>query len=140
MTQIAKGNFEVSIKPLPLENAVPGAKLGRMSIDKTISGDLVATTQGQMLTAATATPGSAGYVAMEQVTGTLHGRRGSFILQHSATMNRGEPSMRICVVPDSGTDELTGLIGEFEIRIEDGKHYYEFSYRFVAEQPASHGE
>lgn len=74
---------------------------------------------------------------MEQVSGILKGRRGSFILQHSATMNRGEPSMQISVVPDSGTDELTGLAGEFEIRIDEGKHYYEFSYRFVVDPPTS---
>ena len=137
MTEIAKGGFEVLIEPLPLEHGGQGGKLGRMSIDKTVFGDLVATTQGQMLTAATATSGSAGYVAMEQVTGTLKGRRGSFILQHSATMNRGEPSMRINVVPDSGTDELTGLTGDFAIWMDDGKHHYEFSYRFADEHVGS---
>ena len=140
MTEIAKGSFDVSISPLPLENAGQSGKLDRMSIDKTVFGDLVATTQGQMLTAGTATSGSAGYVAMEQVTGTLKGRRGSFILQHSATMSRGEPSMRISVVPDSGTDELTGLQGDFQIQMDDGKHHYEFSYRFADEQTASNGE
>ena len=140
MTEVAKGSFEVSIKKLPFEDAGQDAMLGRMSIDKTVFGDLVATTQGQMLTATTATSGSAGYVAMEQVTGTLKGRRGSFILQHSATMNRGDPTMRISVVPDSGTDELSGLEGDFQILMDEGKHYYEFSYRFVDEQDGSGGK
>ena len=131
MSHDAKGTFEVSIKPLPFEGAGKDAKLGRMSIDKVISGDLVATTQGQMLTGGTVTAGSAGYVAMEQVTGTLDGHKGGFILQHTATMNRGEPNMDIHVVPDSGTDELAGLAGDFKIQIVDGKHHYEFNYHYV---------
>lgn len=128
MTHVAHGRFEVQIKPLTVENAGAEDKLGRMSIDKTISGDLIATTKGQMLTAGTAVEGSAGYVAMERVTGTLNGREGSFILQHTATLDRGEPSMDIQVVPDSGTDDLTGLVGQFKIQIADGEHRYEFSY------------
>lgn len=128
MSQVARGTFEVSIKPLPFEEAGDSENLGRMSIDKNISGDLTATTKGQMLTAMTDTQGSAGYVAIEQVTGSLNGHKGSFILQHSATMNRGEPNMRITVVPDSGTGELKGLVGDFKINIVDGKHFYEFSY------------
>ena len=128
MSQVARGTFEVSIKPLPFEEAGDSENLGRMSIDKNISGDLTATTKGQMLTAMTDTQGSAGYVAIEQVTGSLNGHKGSFILQHSATMNRGEPSMRITVVPDSGSGELKGLVGDFKINIVDGKHFYEFSY------------
>lgn len=128
MSQVARGTFEVSIKPLPFEEAGDSENLGRMSIDKNISGDLIATTKGQMLTAMTDTQGSAGYVAIEQVTGSLNGHKGSFILQHSATMNRGEPSMRITVVPDSGSGELKGLVGDFKINIVDGKHFYEFSY------------
>ena len=129
MTQLAKGTFEVTIKPLPVEGMGDDKHMGRMSIDKTISGDLIATTRGQMLTAMTDTQGSAGYVAIEQVTGSLNGRDGSFVLQHSATMNRGEPSMHISVVPDSGTGALKGLVGDFEIQIMGGAHLYEFSYR-----------
>ncbi|MDH3786405.1 MAG: DUF3224 domain-containing protein, partial [Acidobacteriota bacterium] len=78
------------------------------------------------------TEGSAGYVAIEQVTGTLHGRRGSFVLQHTGTMNRGAPSLAVTVVPDSGTGDLVGLEGEFTINVEDGKHLYEFNYRLPA--------
>lgn len=137
MSQIARGTFEVDLKPLAVEDAAEDSSLGRMSIDKTISGDLIATTQGQMLSAMTDTKGSAGYVAMERVTGTLHGRKGSFVLQHSATMNRGEPSLNISVVPDSGDGELKGLTGEFKIDIVDGKHFYEFTYHLDEDQAGS---
>jgi Protein of unknown function (DUF3224) len=133
MTQTATGSFAVKLQPLTFEGTDPaadaGAKLARMSIDKQISGDLVATTKGQMLSAMTSTKGSAGYVAIEQVQGTLHGKRGSFVLQHTGVMNRGAPALVVTVVPDSGTDELLGLEGEFQIKIADGKHNYEFSYR-----------
>ena len=139
MHQLARGTFEVTITPLALEGTGESSRIGRMSIDKNISGDLTATTKGQMLTAGTDTKGSAGYVAMEQVTGTLHGRTGTFILQHTATMNRGEPSLRISVVPDSGTGELKGLAGDFTISIVDGRHLYEFTYRLGEDQTASGG-
>jgi hypothetical protein len=138
MTQVAKGTFYVSMKPLSIENTSQEDKLGRMSIDKTISGDLIARTKGQMLTAGTVVQGSAGYVAIEQVSGTLSGRSGTFILQHTATMNRGEPVMDVHVVPDSGTGELTGLEGNFKIQIVDGQHKYEFSYR-IADQDETAG-
>jgi Protein of unknown function (DUF3224) len=128
MTQIARGSFAVKLAPLTFEALPNGAKLGRMSIDKQISGDLVATTVGQMLSAGTEIKGSAGYVAIERVEGTLHGKQGSFVLQHTGTMNRGAPSLSVTVVPDSGTGELLGLAGDFKIIIADGKHSYEFSY------------
>jgi Protein of unknown function (DUF3224) len=131
MTQIAKGSFVVALKPLPFEGVDASAKLGRMSIDKQISGDLVATTKGEMLSAMTNTKGSAGYVAIEHVTGTLNGRKGSFVLQHTGTMNKGAPSLSVTVVPDSGTDELIGLEGMFKIDIVDGKHFYEFQYKLA---------
>jgi hypothetical protein len=99
-----------------------------MSIDKSITGDLVATTTGQMLSAMTEVKGSAGYVAIERVDGVLDGRRGTFVLQHTGTMNRGAQSHSVTVVPDSGTGELAGLAGEFRIIIADGRHSYEFSY------------
>jgi hypothetical protein len=133
MTQTAKGSFEVSLKPLEMEGIDAEAKLGRMSIDKTISGDLEATTVGQLLSATTGTQGSAGYVAVEKVTGTLHGKKGSFVLQHSGTMDRGAPSLTVTVVPDSGTGELASIEGEFKIIIDkEGKHFYEFDYRLPA--------
>jgi hypothetical protein len=99
-----------------------------MSIDKEFKGDLAGTSKGQMLAAMTAVKGSAGYVAIEKVTGTLHGRTGSFILQHSGIAAGKDQRLTIVVVPDSGTGELTGIAGTFNIRIEGGKHFYEFDY------------
>ena len=113
---------------MPIEGQPEGSTLARMSIDKQISGDLVAETKGQMLSAMTATKGSAGYVAIERVEGTLHGRKGTFVLQHTGLMNRGTPSLSVIVVPDSGTGDLVGLSGTFDIIIADGKHSYEFKY------------
>ncbi len=133
MTQTARGEFVVSLKPLAFEGADPEFKLGRMSIDKQISGDLTASTMGQMLSAMTSTEGSAGYVAIERVAGVLNGKRGTFVLQHTGTMNRGTPSLVVTVVPDSGTEELVGLEGEFKINIEEGNHSYEFTYSLPAE-------
>jgi uncharacterized protein DUF3224 len=124
MTNHAAGNFDVKLVPQP--DADPA--LSRMSIEKQFHGDLDAASQGQMLAAGTAVKGSAGYVAIEKVTGSLHGRTGSFVLQHNATMNRGTPSLTIAVVPDSGTGQLTGLTGAMNIVITDGKHFYEFDY------------
>jgi hypothetical protein len=128
MNAVAKGEFAVKLQPLTFEGADPDAGLGRMSIDKTISGDLTATTKGQMLSAMSSVKGSAGYVALERVTGTLAGRTGSFVLQHNAFMNRGVPSLSIVVVPDSGTAGLAGIQGDFKIEITGGKHWYEFVY------------
>ena len=102
--------------------------MGRLSINKTFSGDLQATSQGEMLSAQTEVKGSAGYVAMERVTGTLQGRSGSFVLQHSGTMNRGTPQLTVSVVPDSGTGELAGISGTLSIQIADGKHSYSMDY------------
>lgn len=128
MTKIS-GPFVAKISPLELEDKTEGTMLGRMAIYKTYQGDLAATARGEMLTAGTAEKGSAGYVAMERVTGALKGRRGTFALQHSATMDRGVPHLLINVVPDSGTGELVGLKGTMSIRIEaDGKHFYDFEY------------
>ena len=123
----AHGPFEVKLHPQPADPALDGG-LGRMALDKTFRGDLDATSKGTMLAAQSAVKGSAGSVAMERVTGTLHGRRGSFVLQHSGTMQRGTPTLVISVVPDSGTDELTGLSGTMNILIADGKHSYDFQY------------
>ena len=131
MTQIAKGPFDVKLNPQPLavEDDGEGAARGRMSLDKRFHGDLDATSKGEMLTAMSGTQGSAGYVAIEKVTGTLAGRAGTFALQHSATMTRGAPDLRIIVVPDSGTGALAGLVGTMKIVIADGgKHFYELEY------------
>jgi hypothetical protein len=128
VTNRATGSFDVKIVPLANDTPAEGASLGRMSIDKQFHGDLEGTSNGEMLTAGTAIKNSAGYVAIERVTGTLHGKRGTFALQHNATMTRGEGSLNIIVVPDSGTGELAGLSGTLRIDITAGKHNYVFEY------------
>ncbi len=134
MSALARGPFEVKLAPQKADNPqAEGAGHGRMSIDKRFQGDLEATSQGEMLSFMSATKGSAGYVAIERVTGSLAGRHGSFMLQHSGTMNRGAPELSITVVPDSGTGELTGLSGSMKIVITpDGKHSYEMAYTLAA--------
>src|SRR4051794_8329082 len=126
----ATGPFEVKVTPQPPDSDVAkAASLGRMSLDKQYHGDLEATAKGEMIAAQTEVKGSAGYVAIERVTGTLKGKKGSFVLQHNATMTRGVPNLNIIVVPDSGTDELKGLSGKMNIIIAPGgKHSYEFDY------------
>jgi hypothetical protein len=106
MTTRASGTFEVKLIPQAPDDKSEDATLGRMSIDKQFHGDLEATSKGQMLSAVTAVKGSAGYVAIERVSGSLHDRSGSFVLQHSGTMTRGVPQQSVTVVPDSGTDQL----------------------------------
>lgn len=128
MTKHATGTFVVDLKPQPLFHADASPLLGRMTIDKQFHGDLAATSTGEMLSARTSVENSAGYVAIEQVTGTLHGRKGTFVLQHSSLMTRGEAKQSITVITDSGTDELVGLSGSVTIIIRDGKHFYEFDY------------
>lgn len=110
------------------EDKTAGSTLGRMSIDKRFHGDLEAISKGEMLSAVTSVKGSAAYVAIERVTGTLNGRDGTFVLQHTGAMNRGTPALTIQVVPDSGTDQLTGLSGALRIIITDAKHSYDFEY------------
>ena len=127
MTARAAGTFEVQLAP----QETAAAPLGRLSIDKQFHGDLQGTSKGEMLAFRSGVDGSAGYVAMEQVTGTLNGRTGTFVLQHTGVMNRGAPGLTITVVPDSGTGELVGLSGTMNIIIEGGKHAYEFDYTFT---------
>ena len=126
MIHHAKGTFEVKVTPR--DNATNDATLGHLLLEKQLQGDLEGTSVGQMLSAMTAVEGSAGYVAIERVTGTLHGRTGSFVLQHLGTMGHGKMHMAISVLPDSGTQELQGISGTLRIIIESGKHYYEFDY------------
>jgi hypothetical protein len=125
----ATGTFEVKLTPQKPDNKeAESSGVARMSIDKKFSGELEATSTGEMLAAMTALKGSAGYVAIERVSGTLHGQNGTFFLQHSGTMTRGTPELSVTVVPDSGTGELVGLTGKLAIKIEAGKHSYEFDY------------
>ena len=128
MTTHASGTFEVKMTPQPPDDKGAGAAIGRYSLDKQFHGDLAGTSKGEMLAVGTAVQGSAGYVAMEQVTGTLNGRAGSFALQHTGTMTRGNPQLSVTVVPDSGTGQLVGIAGTMTIDIIEGKHFYKFEY------------
>ncbi len=124
----ATGTFAVKVVPLPADDNVDTGGFGRLSIDKTFSGGLSGTSKGQMVGAFTAVEGSAGYVALERVTGSLNGKKGSFVLQHNGTMKQGVSTMIVTVVPDSGTEELTGLSGTMEIIIEGKVHSYILEY------------
>lgn len=126
----AKGTFDVKLTPLAKDEKAPA--INRVSIDKKFHGDIQGTSRGEMLSIFTATEGSAGYVAIERVSGTIDGRTGTFDLQHSGIMNRGAPQLSITVVPDSGTGELKGISGRMNIDIADGKHSYDFEYEFEA--------
>ena len=127
MTQQASGTFQVKLSPqAPAGSEEP--TVGRLLLDKVFSGDLKAISAGQMLALRTETENSAGYVAIERVTGRLHGRQGSFALQHSGTMNRGAPGLSIHVVPDSGSGDLLGLSGTMALDQSGGGHAYTLSY------------
>lgn len=129
MTTHASGTFEVKLNVQKTDSkAAESANLGSMSIEKQFHGDLEGTSVGEMLSAGTEVKGSAGYVAMERVNGILGGRSGTFVLQHSGTMTRGEPQLSVTVVPDSGTGELKGITGKLEIKIIEKKHFYDFEY------------
>jgi hypothetical protein len=130
----ASGTFDVKLLPQPMTTDGEGSLLGRLSIDKQFHGELDAASRGEMLSAGTATKGSAGYVAIERVGGTLDGRKGTFILQHTGTMSRGTPQLSITVVPDSGTGDLAGIAGAMTISIADGKHSYGFEYTLPVDQ------
>ncbi|MGA2697837.1 MAG: DUF3224 domain-containing protein [Terriglobales bacterium] len=129
ITMHAKGSFDVRVLPQKPDNPQEEkAGIGRMSLDKQFHGDLEGQSDGEMLSFMTDVKGSAGYVAIERVTGKLNGHSGSFVLQHDATMTRGTPQMNIVVVPDSGTGELAGISGSLTITIIEGKHFFEFDY------------
>jgi len=135
VTTHATGTFDVKLTPMPFDDKPGDAGLGRMLIDKQFHGDLEGTSRGQMLSAGTGAKGSSGgYVGMERVSGKLNGREGSFVLQHSGTMTRGTPQLSVTVVPDSGTGQLVGLAGTMTIKIDNGKHSYDFEYT-LAETP-----
>ncbi|HEY2344341.1 MAG TPA: DUF3224 domain-containing protein [Xanthomonadaceae bacterium] len=127
MQMRAQGRFDVKLVPMAADHE-SGAAIGRMTIDKRFHGDLEASSRGQMLAHRTAVQGSAGYVAMEIVTGALGGRSGSFVFQHSGTMDRGEATLVLTVVPDSATGDLAGLRGSMAIVIAGGDHSYMFDY------------
>jgi hypothetical protein len=128
VTSHARGTFDVQLTPQPPDAGARDMLPARLAIDKQFHGDIEGTSHGQMLTASTTVEGSAGYVAIERVRGTLHGRTGSFVLQHSGTLDRGASRLTITVVPDSGTGELVGLTGTLAITIAPGRHAYDFEY------------
>jgi hypothetical protein len=133
VTAHASGTFDVKMTPQPPDDKTDGT-IGRYAIDKQFHGDLEGTSKGEMLGAGSPATGSAGYVAMEKVSGTLRGRTGTFVLQHSGTMHKGTQQMTVTVVPESGTGQLAGIAGTLTIKITAGKHFYEFDYTL----PESH--
>ena len=129
VTTRATGTFDVKLTPQANDTPAEGSSLGRLTIDKQFHGDLDGTSKGEMLTAGSPTiKNSAGYVAVERVTGTLHGKQGTLALQHTGVMTRGEGALTITVVPDSGTGELTGISGTMNIDMSKGDHAYTFDY------------
>ena len=122
------GTFQVQLQSLGTPDESDKVTLTRLSIEKQFHGDLEATSKGEMFSATTPVKGSAGYVAIERVTGSLGGRTGAFVLQHNGIMTRGAPQLAVAIVPDSGTGQLEGLAGEMKIDITDGKHSYELHY------------
>ncbi|MDG5496792.1 DUF3224 domain-containing protein [Niveispirillum sp. BGYR6] len=133
MSLHATGTFDVKMTPESEPDAADGTSLGQMLLNKRFHGPLDATGQGRMLTAHTGVEGSAVYVALERVSGTLNGRTGSFVLRHLGTMDRGHPHLSISVVPDSGSGGLAGISGEMAIKVADGNHYYDFTYDLPGE-------
>jgi hypothetical protein len=134
MTRHAEGSFDVKMSPPGTDDATTGTAIARFGIDKQFHGDLEGTSKGLMLSAGDPAKGNAGYVAMEQVTGTLAGHAGSFALQHSGTMENGGYKLTVTVVPGSGTGELAGISGAMNIIIANGKHSYTFEYTLPAAQ------
>ena len=132
MTRHAAGSFDVKTSPLPGDDATASTLIGRYALIKQFHGDLEAASKGEMLATGDPSTGSAGYVAIEQVTGTLAGHTGSFALQHIGAMDKGNLMLTVAVVPGSGSGELTGLAGTMIIRNESGKHSYEFEYTLAA--------
>jgi hypothetical protein len=130
----AAGTFDVKVIPQGTPDTVGGVALGRMSIDKTFHGDLEGTSKGEMLTGSTEANGSAVYVAIERVSGTLQGRRGTFVLMHQGTMSRDGRHLTVVIAPNSATGELAGLAGTLAINIVDRKHFYELEYQLPEEK------
>lgn len=128
MTSLASGSFDVKITPDSPGEREGRTPVGRMLIDKQYRGPLVGSGQGDMLTAGNPASGTAAYVALEHVTGTLDGKQGGFVLQHAGTMQAGAQQLTINIVPGSGTGELSGITGTCKIDIVKGDHFYEIAY------------
>jgi len=128
MTRHAEGTFDVKMTPLPADDATTAASIGRYALDKQFHGDIEGTSKGEMLGSGDPSKGSAGYVAIERITGTLNGHSGSFALQHNGSMHQGTFLLEVTVVPGTGTGELAGISGTMKIIISAGKHSYTFEY------------
>jgi Protein of unknown function (DUF3224) len=133
MPRTAQGSFEVKVAPLPPDEAIAATSIARYSLDKIYRGDLEGVSAGEMMGAGNPATGKAGYVAVEQFTGALHGKSGSFALQHSSTMDDGRYDMNIRVAPGSGTGQLEGIAGTLTIIIAAGSHSYTFDYTLPGE-------
>lgn len=129
MREHVTGRFDVKL--IPQEDKDDPSGIARLLLDKTFHGALEATSRGQMLAVRAANGTSGGYVALENVSGTLRGRSGSFHLQHYGVATRGVNTLTLQVVPDSGTAELAGLTGTMTIEVkEGGEHFYTFDFEF----------
>jgi len=133
MPRIAQGTFEARTAPLPLDDAIAATSIARYSLDKVYRGDMEGASAGEMLGAGNPATGSAGYVAIEQFTGTLHGKSGSFALQHSSTIQGGAFDINVRVAPGSGTGDLEGIAGSLTIIVAAGKHSYSLEYTLPSE-------
>ena len=126
--EIAKGTFKVEMKPESQEK-IEDISFGRFIISKVFEGDLEATSKVEMLTVGS-DKGSAAYVAIERIDGSLKGKSGSFVLTHVGTMNSNSQQLEVAVVPGCGTGELAGIEGKMTIDIVDKVHYYTLEYLF----------
>ena len=126
--QHAAGAFDVKMSPASAPQHEGRTATGRMLLEKQYSGELQASGKGEMLTAMTDTKGSAAYVAIERITGTLNGKAGSFVVQHAGTMRGGDSQLAVTIVPDSGSGELSGISGRMSLKQVDRKHRYEIDY------------
>lgn len=124
----ARGPMDVNMEAEPPFLEQDGLRLNRNVVRKEFSGDMIGTSEAQMIAAFTGTPGSAGYVAIEHFTGSVSGKSGSFVLQHSGVMNKGDARLTVTIVPDSGSGELAGISGTLEIDNDQGKHSYILDY------------
>ena len=123
--------LDVNIEAEPPFLEQDGLKLNRNVVRKEFSGDVAGTSEAQMIAVMTDTPGSAGYVAVEHFTGSVAGKSGSFVLQHSGVMNKGDAQLTVTIVPDSGTGGLAGISGTLEIDNDEGQHSYVLYYEFA---------
>ncbi len=125
-----QGRFEVKMQAEPPYDETGGVPLAQATVDKTFQGPLEAISSVRMLSARTPVSGSAGYVALEKISGKLEGKEGSFTVVHLGLMHRGQSTLTVQIVPDSGTGALVGIAGTMNIDIKDGQHFYAMDYRF----------